>query len=128
MHVSGYDWTYLWNSMWCVIITMATVGYGDFVPKTYLGRVITIMACIWGNFLISLMVISLTVSSEFTDPAHRKAFESVIRSTEQLDLRNKAALAITSLLRYNLTAHKFELTSTLRLRHLNEIRDRLKRF
>lgn len=82
MHESGYDWTYLWNSMWCVIITMATVGYGDFVPKTTLGQVVAILACIWGNFLISLMVISLTVSSEFTVPAHRKAFENIVRTKE----------------------------------------------
>jgi hypothetical protein len=51
--------------MWCTIITMATVGYGDFYPETHIGRVIAILACIWGNFLISLMVVSLTISSEF---------------------------------------------------------------
>jgi ferric iron reductase protein FhuF len=128
MHISGYDWTYLWNSMWLVIITMATVGYGDFVPKTYLGRVITILACIWGNFLISLMVISLTVSSEFTNPAHRKAFDTIVRTQEQDDLRNHSAMVLQSLLRYNVTSKKYELTSSLRLRHLNQIRDRLKRF
>jgi voltage-gated potassium channel Kch len=83
MHISGYDWTYLWNSMWCVIITMTTVGYGDFVPKTNLGRTVAVLACIWGNFLISLMVISLTVSSEFTVPAHRKAFENIVRTKEE---------------------------------------------
>jgi len=62
---------------------MTTVGFGDFVPKTQLGRVIAILACIWGNFLISLMVISLTVSSEFTVPAHRKAFDSIVRGVEE---------------------------------------------
>ena len=79
---SGYDWTYLWNSMWCVIITMATVGFGDFVPKTHLGRFIAILSCVWGNFLISLMVVSLTVSSEFTVPAHRKAFDQITRARD----------------------------------------------
>jgi len=66
--------------MWCVIITMATVGYGDFVPHTHLGRIVAVLACIWGNFLISLMVISLTVSSEFTVPSHKKAFEKIVRA------------------------------------------------
>jgi voltage-gated potassium channel Kch len=106
MHVSGYDWTYLWNSMWCVIITMTTVGYGDFVAKTQLGRIIAIMACIWGNFLISLMVISLTVSSEFTVPAHRKAYDSIVRSQEEQKNRVLAARVIQSLLGYNVASRK----------------------
>ena len=75
MHVSGQDWIYLWNSMWCTIVTMGTVGFGDFVPRTHLGRCIAVLACIWGNFLISLMIVSLTVSCEFTVPAHRKAYD-----------------------------------------------------
>lgn len=80
--------------MWCVIITMTTVGYGDFVAKTYLGRIISIMACIWGNFLISLMVISLTVSSEFTVPAHRKAYDTIVRRQEELKHRKLAVKVI----------------------------------
>lgn len=74
MATSGQDWMYLWNSMWCVIITMSTVGFGDFTPHTHLGRVITMLACLWGNFLISLMVVSLTVTSDFTTPEHQRAF------------------------------------------------------
>lgn len=66
MEVSGQDWTYLWNGMWCTIITMTTVGYGDYYPTTHLGRTIGVLACLWGNFLISIMVVSLTISAEFT--------------------------------------------------------------
>jgi Ion channel len=77
--------------MWCVIITMGTIGFGDFVPKTHLGRCIAILACVWGNFLISLMVVSLTVSSEFTVPAHRKAYEQILRKQEHEVLKDKSA-------------------------------------
>lgn len=66
MAVSGQDWTYLWNAMWWVIITMTTVGYGDYYPTTYFGRGIGICACFCGTFLVSLMIVSLTISSEFT--------------------------------------------------------------
>jgi hypothetical protein len=63
---SKQDWDYLWNGMWCIIITMTTVGFGDFVPTTHLGRLIGVISCFWGTFLVSLMVVSLTLSSEFT--------------------------------------------------------------
>ena len=63
MKVSGKDWDYIWNGMWCIIITMATVGYGDFYPTTHLGRVVDVIACFWGTFLVSLMVLSLTITN-----------------------------------------------------------------
>lgn len=50
---------FYFNSMWMVIVTMTTVGYGDYFPQTVLGRVIMFMVCIWGIFIISLMVIAL---------------------------------------------------------------------
>jgi hypothetical protein len=89
MHVSGQDWTYLWNSMWCTIITMATVGYGDFYPETHIGRLIAILACIWGNFLISLMVVSLTISSEF-NPSQRKAYDNIMKEIGVNEHKKKA--------------------------------------
>jgi hypothetical protein len=77
-----------------MIITMSTVGFGDFVPKTHLGRFFAILACIWGNFLISLMVISLTISSEFTFPAHLKAYEEILRAADLKHHQENAALVL----------------------------------
>lgn len=57
---SGQDYSYIWNAMWMVMLTMTTVGYGDFFPSTHQGRFIAVLACIWGIFLISLMVVTLT--------------------------------------------------------------------
>jgi hypothetical protein len=61
---SKQDWDYVWNGMWCMIITMTTVGYGDYYPTTHTGRFIGVLGCFWGTFLISLMVVSLTFSAE----------------------------------------------------------------
>lgn len=49
-----------WNSMWNIIITMTTVGYGDYSAKTELGRIIIFIVCIWGSLIVSLMVVTLT--------------------------------------------------------------------
>lgn len=48
------------NSIWLTIITMTTVGYGDFFPRTIIGRTIDVGLIIWGIFIVSLMVVVLT--------------------------------------------------------------------
>ena len=51
------------NSIWVVIITLTTVGYGDIAPSTLPGRVVAMIIALWGAFLISLLVV--TTSSIF---------------------------------------------------------------
>lgn len=92
-HYSGKDWNYIWNGMWCIIITMSTVGYGDFFATTHLGRVVSVIACFWGTFLISLMVLSLTISSEFT-PQESKSFNKIKKDEAEEEVKIKAANAI----------------------------------
>ena len=48
------------------MITMMTIGFGDFFPKTYLGRLFCIIACFWGVFMISIIVLSMTNAVAFT--------------------------------------------------------------
>jgi len=39
---------------------MTTVGYGDFFPRTTIGRIIDVVLVVWGIFIVSLMVVVLT--------------------------------------------------------------------
>jgi len=61
---SYQDYTFMWNGWWLIVVTMTTVGFGDFFAKTYLGRAVSIIACFYGVFLVSLMVVTLARSSE----------------------------------------------------------------
>ena len=47
------------NSIYMVIVTMTTVGFGDYVPYTTLGKLVTIMTALWGAFIISLLIVSV---------------------------------------------------------------------
>jgi len=44
------------SSIWCIVISITTIGYGDTVPYTFLGRILIMIASIWGTFLISLII------------------------------------------------------------------------
>lgn len=50
------------NGFWLVATTQSTVGYGDFAPVTYFGRVTIIISCFIGNFILSI-IISLSSSN-----------------------------------------------------------------
>jgi len=47
------------DAIWCVIITMTTVGYGDEYPATTGGQWVIIVTSLWGTFLISLLILSV---------------------------------------------------------------------
>lgn len=44
---------------WNVIITMSTVGYGDYSAVSNAGRFVAIMISLWGVFFVSLFVVAL---------------------------------------------------------------------
>ena len=83
------DWTYLWNGFWCITITIFTVGYGDFYPHTHFGRFITIIACLLGTFLVSLMVVAVTNSMELS-PEELKAYNAIKQNEFEKVYKGKA--------------------------------------
>ena len=54
------DYSLFNNSWWLVVVTMTTVGFGDYFPKTHLGRFVIVIACFIGVFIVSLTISTLT--------------------------------------------------------------------
>jgi len=52
-------WDSYFSDIWFIVITMTTVGFGDMYPSTTFGRLITIVAALWGTFLISILILSV---------------------------------------------------------------------
>jgi hypothetical protein len=44
------------DTMWCILVTMTTVGYGDMVPVTKAGKVVATLSFVFGIILIALPV------------------------------------------------------------------------
>lgn len=57
--VSGQNFDVYWSSIWNVIVTMSTVGYGDIYPKSFGGRILGTVMSVWGIFLTALFVVTL---------------------------------------------------------------------
>lgn len=48
-----------WNCVWCVMITMTTDGYGDFYPRSVIGRILISFIAIGGIFTVSMLIVVL---------------------------------------------------------------------
>jgi hypothetical protein len=96
------DWRYHWNAMWCIFVSMTTVGYGDFYPKTHLGRVVTIAACLVGIYCVSMMMVFMTKESYLTD-SELKAYNLITRIKLRKQIKNiRSTMIYHALRKYNL--------------------------
>jgi hypothetical protein len=64
--------------MWNVIITLTSVGYGEFFPKTFYGRIVGILICFYGVFIVSFFVVTVSSLLMFT-PSEEKSYELLLR-------------------------------------------------
>ena len=83
-NVEGWS---LFNSLYFSVITLATVGYGDFAPKTTLGKAFTIFYILIGISILLGFVNTLTKDTE-QDPSvlreriARRRVEASTRDTQ----------------------------------------------
>jgi voltage-gated potassium channel len=60
------------QSMWWAVVTLTTVGYGDAVPVTLIGRVIAGFTMLMGLMMLALPI--GIISQAFADQIHRREF------------------------------------------------------
>lgn len=83
------------NCIWCVIITLTSVGYGDIYPKTYFGRTVGILICFWGFFIISFFVLTVENILSFNQ-SEKKAFDILQSLTYKHEMKKKAVKVLSS--------------------------------
>ena len=77
------------NDLWCVFITMTTVGYGDISPVSLLGKIIIIISCMFGVFLVGLMVV--TVTSYLNIVGVESNIYKILLKSNKMEERNRSA-------------------------------------
>lgn len=96
----------LYNSFWCVVVSMFTIGFGDIFPVTQFGRFIIIAASIMGGFIQSMFVVTLTNTLQLTKE-EGSAYEELTRMNNvKSKLEGDASKLITTLFRLNAAMKK----------------------
>lgn len=70
--------------------TMATIGYGDVLPNTYLSRGILVLVAIFGNYAQAILTLGVYNASLFTASERRLAAEVYKRRFKGRELRTAA--------------------------------------
>ena len=81
------------NCFWCIFSTMSTIGYGDYYPKTLPGRSVILVTSIFGVFISSLLIVSLSLHLQM-QPGENKSHVVLTRLQKQTKLKEEAAQAI----------------------------------
>jgi hypothetical protein len=93
---SGFK--YYWNSLWCSIMTITTVGYGDLYPISHPGRVVAVCASILGTAILALFIAAVFEAVQF-DNAEKRLQRMLYKSRLGKDLKNAASKLITDAIR-----------------------------
>ena len=104
------SWEYIWNSFWFVFVTMTTVGYGDFYPKTQVGRVITIFCSLVGCYFVSSMMVFMT-NKTAKNEKEEKAFKLIIRLQYRKSVRDYQSKLIYHAIEYVIATRERDIES-----------------
>ena len=63
----GTTYKTVWDKIFIISVTQTTIGYGDTVPLSHIGRTICVFSGVFGVFLNSYMLLSVTRACELND-------------------------------------------------------------
>ena len=107
------DLSEYFNCCWTSMLTMTTIGYGDYFPRTTLGRVIMFACCIYGMVVTSLMVTFVSQELQLSS-GETRAYTVINRLIIKRDLKNKAKKILYRMGKYMI----------LRLRGENNVKEK----
>lgn len=86
---------------------MTTVGYGDFYPRTLIGRIVDTLLVVCGVFVVSLMVVLLTNTLNM-DSSEERALIVLNRLEAKKKLKEKSANLIATTFRKHYLVRKLK--------------------
>jgi hypothetical protein len=84
-----FDFTDIWNTLYFMYITFASVGYGDIYPISFLGKILTIISFVLGFLSTSLLTYSLMNTLNFESnqlKAYNMFEKSIVEKSLQIEI------------------------------------------
>lgn len=121
--INGY--ANLEDCLWNVLVIITTVGYGDYTPKTNLGRILIIVIAFIGILLVSLVIISLQSQVNF-DPLETNTKTFVDRLMSKNEVKGSSSDYFKDTLNFLISKNKyFDSTSSMNSQEAKILKKRL---
>eukprot|EP01059_Diplonema_ambulator_P007012 TRINITY_DN1655_c0_g1_i2.p1 TRINITY_DN1655_c0_g1~~TRINITY_DN1655_c0_g1_i2.p1 ORF type:complete len:427 (+),score=108.64 TRINITY_DN1655_c0_g1_i2:66-1283(+) len=101
MYVAEAGITSPTEAMWIVFITMTTVGYGDITPTTFPGKMVAVVATIFG-WLVSALLISIVSRFFELNQRQTRVVDCMVEANLKASKQRLAAIVIQKACRYYL--------------------------
>ena len=88
-HHEGANITKLGDALWWAVVTVATVGYGDYYPVTAVGRIIAVFMMSSGIGIFVLVVGSISQRRLHRTELRLKTQAGILGDEEKIAIRNK---------------------------------------
>lgn len=92
--VESRQMDFVWNGFWLAEVSDHTIGYGDLVPKTHIGRAIIVLCIFAGIWSLAFVVVWVNEQLAFSDWQLRLYATLLARVQAQAKLHVKAILLI----------------------------------
>ena len=102
----------IWNCFWFILQTITSVGLGDYVPDTLLGRLMAIIVSVIGLLLQSLLIISITLFISIADENTDKAYAEINLLHTKKELHNNYNIYFNNYIKYKFRRIKYNHNKT----------------
>ncbi|OMJ87523.1 hypothetical protein SteCoe_10779 [Stentor coeruleus] len=70
------------NSIWCIYVTIFTIGYGDIIPTSVPSRIVIFFSLIWARIILSMTLITVRTIMKLS-PKEIKAYNAIVSARER---------------------------------------------